>query len=74
MKPIILSVPDNDYSYYINFFKRIPNIKIENDSDSEVSVPEFHTPILNQRLDEHHKNPNTGTDWDEFEKNELDNL
>ena len=40
MRQVTLNIPDNFYNAFIEFFKHIPNAKIQ--SDEDVAIPEWH--------------------------------
>ncbi|HXB39097.1 MAG TPA: addiction module protein [Bacteroidia bacterium] len=66
MKQLIVNVPDNLFKSFVEFFKQIPGITIEESKTAD--IPEWHKPILEERMEEYRKNPNQGKDWDDFEK------
>lgn len=69
MKQLIINIPDSSYNSFVEFFKQIPGITIEDSQSGD--IPEWHKSILKERIEEYRKDPNQGQDWDDFVK-ELD--
>ena len=71
MRQLIINIPDNFYKSFLEFFKQIPGVTVEENKTAE--TPEWHKSILEERMEEYKKNPGKGEDWDDFKK-ELDKI
>jgi len=45
MKQVVLNIPDKDYSYFIELFKRIPSLKVE-----DIDLPDWHKELVKKRI------------------------
>lgn len=67
MRELTVTIPDNIFDSVKNMLELIPDLKVmENDS-----ITEWHMAILDERLEEFEKNPNSGISLEKFEKGLL---
>jgi hypothetical protein len=69
MRQLLITIPDNFYKSFVEFFKQIPGITVE--ENKACDIEDWHKPMLEERMEEYKRNPAKGKDWDDFKK-ELD--
>ncbi|MBI4931561.1 MAG: addiction module protein [Bacteroidetes bacterium] len=65
MKHITISIPENFYNTFIEFFKHIPEAKIE--SEESFSIPEWHKTETLKRIK--NAKPENFIPWEKVKKN-----
>lgn len=65
MKHITISIPESFYNTFIEFFKHIPDAKIE--SEESVIIPEWHKTETSKRIK--NAKPSDFISWEKVKKN-----
>lgn len=66
MKKIILHIPDNRYSFFMELLKNFDFISIE---EKDVEIPDEHKKEVRKRIKKSEEDPSRLMDWDEAKKN-----
>jgi hypothetical protein len=70
MRTVTVTIPDNFYQTFIEFFKHIPDAKVEED---DMDIPTWHKQILDERAETYEKSRGTGISWNDLKK-DLDKI
>jgi hypothetical protein len=70
MKQITVTIPDNKESLFMELMKSLSFVKNVETTES-VDIPEWHMAIIDQRMENYSKNPESYRDWDDVQK-EID--
>lgn len=57
MKSLRVTLPDSEYSFFMEFIKHLKNAKVEDDSTNDFVLTNAHKKLLDERLNEAKKNP-----------------
>jgi len=67
MKQITVTIPDNKESLFMELMKNLSFVKnVERNENSD--IPEWHKPVIDQRMNNYKENPDSYRDWDEVQK------
>ncbi len=64
MRHLSVTIPDSLYNSFIDFFKHVPEVIIN--EETEDGIPEWHKKIVLDRINK--ENINTGVEWKEVRK------
>ncbi len=67
MKQIAVTIPDNKESLFIELMKSLSFVKNVEAIES-TDIPEWHKAIIDQRMENYKKNPESYRDWDDVQK------
>ncbi len=67
MKQIAVTIPDNKESLFIELMKSLSFVKNVETIES-TDIPEWHKAIIDQRMENYKKNPESYRDWDDMQK------
>lgn len=67
MKQITVTIPDNKESLFIELMKSLSFVKAIDNMES-MDIPEWHKAIIDQRLENYKKNPESYRDWEDVQK------
>ncbi|HEY3369931.1 MAG TPA: addiction module protein [Prolixibacteraceae bacterium] len=67
MKQIAVTIPDNKEALFIELMKNLSFVKgIEKVENME--IPEWHKEIIDERMENYKKNPETYRNWEDVQK------
>lgn len=67
MKQITVTIPDNKESLFIELMKSLSFVKNVETVES-TDIPDWHKAIIDQRMENYSKNPESYRDWDDVQK------
>lgn len=67
MKQITVTIPDNKESLFIELMKSLSFVKNVEALES-TDIPEWHKAIIDQRMENYNKNPESYRDWEDVQK------
>jgi hypothetical protein len=67
MKQITVTIPDSKESLFIELMKSLSFVKNVETIES-TDIPEWHKAIIDQRMGNYSKNPESYRDWDDVQK------
>lgn len=67
MKQIAVTIPDNKESLFIELMKSLSFVKNVEAIES-ADIPEWHKAIIDQRMENYNKNPESYRDWEDVQK------
>lgn len=67
MKQITVTIPDNKESLFIELMKSLSFVK-NIEAIESTDIPEWHKAIIDQRIENYKKNPESYRDWDDVRK------
>lgn len=67
MKQITVTIPDNKESLFIELMKSLSFVKNVETIES-ADIPDWHKTIIDQRMENYIKNPESYQDWDDVQK------
>ena len=57
MRSLRITLPDSEYSFFMEFVKHLKNTKVEDDSTNDFILTVAHKKLLDERLREAKENP-----------------
>lgn len=67
MKRITVTIPDNKESLFIELMKNISFVK-NVETTENTDIPEWHKTIIDRRMENYKKNPESFRDWEDLQK------
>ena len=67
MKQIAVTIPDNKESLFIELMKNLSFVK-NIEAIESTDIPEWHKAIIDQRMENYNKNPESYRDWEDVQK------
>jgi hypothetical protein len=67
MKQIAVTIPDNKETLFIELMKNLSFVKGSKTIES-MDIPEWHKDIIDQRMENYKKNPESYLDWEVVQK------
>ena len=70
MKQIVVTIPDNKETFFMGLMKNLSFVENVEAIES-TDIPEWHKAIIDQRMEDYKKSPDSYRDWDDVQK-EID--
>jgi hypothetical protein len=65
---IIVEIPDKEYSFFMEFVKRLKNTKVQDISKMEFSLSAADKKLIDERLKDLEENPSDVSEWSTVKK------
>jgi hypothetical protein len=68
MKQIVATIPNNKEIFFIGLMKNLSFVENVEAIDANTDIPEWHKVIIDQRMENYRKNPESYRGWEDVQK------